>query len=278
MKEKLRFNPYNGPTPIFSIFQWSYGGYLGPCLVIYENGLVVRAVYQNPEDIFSFPKIMSTVISPEELDVLKKEISEKIDKIMTTSKTEYDLNYMIMTDNPAIDIMCNISSLKHIRIKYCSMKNDRIGYLFRDKKTVLVENIKNLSWDLKYLLKGPKFWFFEPDEIPIKLKDCLKFLCEYQFLDLKDYVPFYIKLTLLLSNKEVATVEWPEDLPKLDTFQVHEYSGNVTFYIDGKYYKRTLEFCENNRQKNIKFRGVAREIYYNPIIIYPYEDLFNYNQ
>ena len=92
---------------------------------------------------------------------------------------------------------------------------------------------------MKYLLKGPKFWFFEPDEIPVKLKDCLKFLGEYQFLDLKDYVPFYIKLTLLLSNKEVATVEWPEDLPKLDTFQVHEYSGNVTFYIDGKYYPLT---------------------------------------
>ena len=57
MKKDLKLNPYDGPIPIFSIFQWSYGGYLGPCLVIYENGLVVRAVDENSEDFFSFPKI-----------------------------------------------------------------------------------------------------------------------------------------------------------------------------------------------------------------------------
>lgn len=279
MDKDSKFNPYLiGPKPIFSIFQWSYVGYHGPCLVIYENGLVIRAINENPEDILSSTEINSTIISAEELCLLKSEISKQIDEIITTQKTEYDINYTIITDMPCIDIMCNISSEKHIRIKYCSMKNDKISYLFRDKKTVLASNLENLSWNLKYLLKGPKFWFFEPDEIPITMKDCLKFLCEYQFSDLKDYVPFYIDFKLVSTNKGGETVEWPEDLPKLDTLHVDEYSGNVTFYMDGKYYKRILEFCEKNRHKNIKFRDAEKELYYNPRLIFPHEYLFSYNQ
>ena len=271
MDNDTKFNPYDGPTPIFSLFQWSFGGYLGPCLVIYENGLVVRAVYENPEDFFSFPKIMSTVISPDELNLLKEEISTKIDEKVKKKKTEYKESYLEMrSDTPTIDIMCNITKVKHIRIEDSYIKNEKINFFLHGKETDFGNVIDST------VLESLKF--DKPDEIPVKLKDCLKFLCEYQFLDLKDYVPFYIELTLLSSNKEVETVEWPEDLPKLETFQVHEYSGNVTFYIDGKYYKRILEFCENNRQKNIKYRGVTREIYYNPIIIYPHEDLFNYNQ
>ena len=271
MNNDTKFNPYDGPTPIFSLFQWSFGGYLGPCLVIYENGLVVRAVYENPEDFFSFPKIMSTVISPDELNLLKEEISTKIDKKAKKKKTEYKESYLEMrSDMPTIDIMCNITKLKHIRIEDSYIKNEKINFFLHGKETDFGNVIDSTVLE--------SLNFDKPDEIPIIMKDCLKFLCEYEFSDLKEYEPFYFKFEIGLKNKEGETVEWPKDFPNLGDYFAYEYSNRFFFYIDGKYYKRVLEFCEKNRHKNIKYRGVAREIYYNPIIIYPHEDLFNYNQ
>ena len=277
MDKKSQFNPYDGPKPILSIFQGSYGGYHGPCLVIYENGLIIRGFCENIEDDFSDPEFKVTVISPEELNLLKNEISIQIDKITTSSKTKYEpLHGMRCTCQPCIDIMCNISSVKHIRIEYCYIKNKKISYLFRDNKFWFGVNSKNIFLKLYYLLKGEIKEFDKADEIPESIQNCLKFLCEYKFSDLKEYVSFYFKFKLQGKKSEGETVDWPEDLPSLDTFHVEEYSGDFTFYIEGIYYKRVLEFYLSNQHKNIRFRNADREMFYYPQLIFPYEDLFNY--
>lgn len=253
MKEKLRFNPYIGPKPIFSIFQWGFGGYLGPCLIIYENGLVVKAVYVNPEDFFFEPKIMSTVISAEELNFLKNEILIQIDENVSEAKTKYFLAPG-WKDVGEVEIISNISSLKKIEIQGCDIKNETVSYHKKNKYDCGI-----------------------PDKIPNYLKKCLKFLCKYKFSDLKEYVPFYFKFELQGKKSEGETVNWPVDLPSLNTFHVEEYSEDFTFYIEGIYYKRVLEFYLSNQHKNIRFRDADREMFYYPKLIFPYEDLFYYN-
>ena len=252
MGKKSQFNPYDGPKPILSIFQWGFGGYLGPCLVIYENGLVVKAVYVNSKDYFSKPKIMSTVISPEELNLLKKEISTKIDEKVIELKTEYFLAPG-WKDVGEVEIIINISSLKKIKIQGCDIKNETVSYH-----------------------KKNKYDCGTPDKIPNYLKKCLKFLCKYKFSDLKEYEPFYFEFSLQAKKSESETVDWPEDLPDLESFIVEEHSSSFLFFIDGKYYKKVLEFYLNNQHKNIRFRNADREMYYYPQLIFPYEDLFNY--
>ena len=270
MNKDTKFNPYDGPKPIFSIFQGSYGGYHGPCLVIYENGLVVKAVYVNPEDFFFEPKIMSTVISTEELNFLKNEISIQIDEKVANKMTEYKESYLIWrSDTPTINIMCNISTIKYIRIEDSYIKNDKINYFLHGEENEF-ETINDR--EIQEYLKLNK-----PDEIPSTLKDCLKLLCEYKFIDLKDYVPYYFEFNLETTKSEGETVDWSEDLPDLESFIVEEHSSSFLFFIDGKYYKKVLEFYLNNQHKNIRFRNADREMYYYPQLIFPHEDLFNYN-
>ena len=253
MKEKLRFNPYNGPKPIFSIFQWAELGFRGPCLVIYENGLVIRGFCENIEDDFSEPKFKATVISPEELNFLKNEILIQIDENVSEAKTKYFLAPG-WKDVGEVEIISNISSLKKIEIQGCDIKNETVSYHKKNKYDCGI-----------------------PDKIPNYLKKCLKFLCKYKFSDLKEYVPFYFKFELQGKKSEGETVNWPVDLPNLENFFSYEYSNSFYFYIDGKYYKKVLEFCKVNRHKNIRFRNAERELYHDPILIFPHEDLFYYN-
>lgn len=254
----MKFNPYGGPKPLISLYQWSYGGYLGPYLVIYEDGCVIKAVYEGHEEIFSRPKIKATIISADELNLIKGKLSELIDKNERKTKKIYDLSQGV-TDQPTVDIMCNISTVKHIRIKGCHIKNENISYN-SDR------NEEN-EYDIEY----PK-----QEKIPNALKESLSFISEYKFSDFKDYIPYYFKFSLEEKNSENETVDWPEEFPELDNLPTEKYSGNFAFYMDGKYYKKVLEFYLNNQQKNVVYKGRERELYYYPRLIFPHEELFHY--
>lgn len=255
MQEK-EFNPYDGPKPILSLFQWSFGGYLGPSLIIYEDGCIVKAVYDDPNVHFSRPKIKATVISSDELKFLTDKIAELIDKRETKSKIIYDLSQGI-TDQPTVDIMCNVSSVRHIRIEGCYIKNEKISY--------------NESRDEEYGIKFPK-----QDKVPASLKKCLKFLCEYKFLDFKEYIPYYFDFSLEERKGDGETVNWPEDFPELESLPVKDYSSSFSFFIEGKYYKRVLEYYLNNQHKNIRYKNSERELYHYPQLIFPHQELFHY--
>ena len=192
---------------------------------------------------------------PENIEILSTKLLE-LHKEKDEVRTNIDDKYVAYNVKGKFDVY--------------NCKNEKINFFLHGKETDFGNVIDSTVLE--------SLNFDKPDEIPIIMKDCLKFLCEYKFSDLKEYEPFYFKFEIGLKNKEGETVEWPKDFPNLGDYFAYEYSNRFFFYIDGKYYKRVLEFCEKNRHKNIKYRGVAREIYYNPIIIYPHEDLFNYNQ